>query len=197
MFLCKQIFKIFAAHFRTKGMLNHDNIIFVWGWFTAWWCEKPPSKRPRIQSKVMFNLLTLFQGRLIPPLIAVEQDLVHILSPVTDNCLSWISRRGRMAVEIISWPVSTNVMWQGWDSNSWRMDLQSDMPPTVLQSPGKKKKFKWIFMYYRLKIILYSFLSSKMCLFQEWSMQLLIYALHVFFFFFVVVFSFWHCSLLI
>ena len=50
MFICKPIFKIFVAHFRTKGMLNHDKIIFVWGWFTAWWCEKPPSKRPRIQS---------------------------------------------------------------------------------------------------------------------------------------------------
>ena len=28
-FICKPIFKIFAAHFRTKGMLNHDKIIFV------------------------------------------------------------------------------------------------------------------------------------------------------------------------
>ena len=28
-FICKSIFKIFAAHFRTKGMLNHDKIIFV------------------------------------------------------------------------------------------------------------------------------------------------------------------------
>ena len=28
-FICKPIFKIFAAHFRIKGMLNHDKIIFV------------------------------------------------------------------------------------------------------------------------------------------------------------------------
>ena len=28
-FICKSIFKIFAAHFRTKGMLNEDKIIFV------------------------------------------------------------------------------------------------------------------------------------------------------------------------
>ena len=28
-FVCKQIFKIFAAPFRTKGMLNHGKIIFV------------------------------------------------------------------------------------------------------------------------------------------------------------------------
>ena len=40
MFICKPIFKIFAAHFRTKGMLNHDKIIFVWGWFTTRWYAK-------------------------------------------------------------------------------------------------------------------------------------------------------------
>ena len=34
----------------------------------------------------------------------VNQYLVHILSPVTDNCSSWISGRGRMAVEMFSWP---------------------------------------------------------------------------------------------
>ena len=28
-FICKPIFKIFAAHFRTKGVLNHDKIIIV------------------------------------------------------------------------------------------------------------------------------------------------------------------------
>ena len=28
-FICKPIFKMFAAHFRTKGMLTHDKIIFV------------------------------------------------------------------------------------------------------------------------------------------------------------------------
>ena len=27
MFICERIFKIFAAHFRTKGMLNHGKII--------------------------------------------------------------------------------------------------------------------------------------------------------------------------
>ena len=28
-FICKPIFKFFAAHFRTNGMLNHDKIIFI------------------------------------------------------------------------------------------------------------------------------------------------------------------------
>ena len=46
-----------------------------------------------------------------------NQCLVHILLPVTDNCPSWTSRRGRMPVEIISWPISTKVMWPGWGLN--------------------------------------------------------------------------------
>ena len=29
---------------------------------------------------------------------------MHILSPVTENCSSWISGRERMAVELFSWP---------------------------------------------------------------------------------------------
>ena len=32
---------------------------------------------------------------------------MHILSPETDNCPSWISGRGRMTVENISWSIST------------------------------------------------------------------------------------------
>ena len=34
-------------------------------------------------------------------------SIVHILSPETDNCPSWISRRERMTIENISWSVST------------------------------------------------------------------------------------------
>ena len=40
MFICKPIFKLFATHFRTKAMLNHDQVIFVWVWFTVWWYTK-------------------------------------------------------------------------------------------------------------------------------------------------------------
>ena len=32
---------------------------------------------------------------------------MHILSPETDNCLSWVSGRERMTVENISWSIST------------------------------------------------------------------------------------------
>ena len=34
-------------------------------------------------------------------------SIVHSLSPETDNCPSWISRRERMTVENISWSIST------------------------------------------------------------------------------------------
>ena len=34
-------------------------------------------------------------------------NIVHILSPKTDNCPSWISGRERMTVENISWSIST------------------------------------------------------------------------------------------
>ena len=51
-FICKPIFKIFAAHFRTKGMLNHDEIIFCMRLIhSVAKHEKPPSKRPRIRSR--------------------------------------------------------------------------------------------------------------------------------------------------
>ena len=50
------------------------------------------------------NLSILFLGK--PPRQLNYQYLVHILLPVTDNCPSWISGREKMALEIISWPIS-------------------------------------------------------------------------------------------
>ena len=38
--MCEQIFNIFAAHFRTKGILNNDKIIFVWGCLISLWYAK-------------------------------------------------------------------------------------------------------------------------------------------------------------
>ena len=46
----------------------------------------------------------------------VNQYFVHILSLVTDNSPSWISRRRRMIVETISWSISMKVWGPG--SNS-------------------------------------------------------------------------------
>ena len=46
---------------------------------------------------------------------------VHILSPETDNCPSWISRRERMTVENISWSIYTKECC--WPSGSQTHDL--------------------------------------------------------------------------
>ena len=36
---------------------------------------------------------------------------MHIFLPLIDNCPTWISGREIMALEIISWPISTKGMW--------------------------------------------------------------------------------------
>ena len=54
-------------------------------------------------------------------------SIVHILSPETDNCPSWISGRERMAVENISWSISTKECCQPrLGLNPRPPDLQSD-----------------------------------------------------------------------
>ena len=61
---------------------------------------------------------------------------MHILSPVTDNCPSWISGRERMAVEIISWPISTKDCRQTWGLSPWLSAYQADAHPTELPRPA-------------------------------------------------------------
>ena len=91
----------------------------------------------KVMSSQSVILLTLFLGRFRPTKrLTVNQYLVLILLPVTDNCPPWINGRGRMAEEIISWPISTKVMCPGWGSNSQPLDLQSDVLPTALLSLG-------------------------------------------------------------
>ena len=60
-----------------------------------------------------FAVLTLFLGRLRPPKW-ITSAKCNLLSPLTGNCLSWISGRWRMAIEIISWTISPKVMWTDW-----------------------------------------------------------------------------------
>ena len=64
-------------------------------------------------------------------------SIVHILSPETDNCPSWISGRERMTVENISWSISTKECCrprQG--SNPRPPGLQSDAYPTEPPRPA-------------------------------------------------------------
>ena len=52
---------------------------------------------------------------------------MHILSPETDNCPSWISRRERMTVENISWSISTKECYRPRRGlNPWPPGLQLD-----------------------------------------------------------------------
>ena len=56
---------------------------------------------------------------------------MHILSPKTDNCPSWISGRERMTVENISWSISTKECCRPWQGLNPR--------PPGLQSHGASK----------------------------------------------------------
>ena len=58
------------------------------------------------------NLLTNFLGRLNP--LSSLPVLVRILSPVTDNCPSWINGQERKTIEIISWSAPLKLCgWPG------------------------------------------------------------------------------------
>ena len=71
------------------------------------------------------NLAILFLGK--------YQYLVSILSPVTDNCPSWISGRERMVVEIISWPnLNERMFCRTWGSDPRPSAYQADAHPIEL-----------------------------------------------------------------
>ena len=77
----------------------------------------------KVMSKQSVNLLTVFLGRLSP----LSSWLVPacILSPVSDNCPSWISGRGRVLIEMISCSISMNEdIWPSWDLNLQSLDPQ-------------------------------------------------------------------------
>ena len=61
---------------------------------------------------------------------------MHILSPVTDNCPTWTSSRERMAVEIISWPISMTECCRTGGSNPRPPEYQSDAHPIELPGPA-------------------------------------------------------------
>ena len=61
---------------------------------------------------------------------------MHILSPVTDNCPSWISRRKRMAVEIITWPNSIKECCWTQGTNPRPSPYLVDVDPTKPPRPS-------------------------------------------------------------
>ena len=69
-----------------------------------------------VMSSQSVNLFTLFLGRLYP-----HQYFVFILWPVTDNCLSWISRRGEWPKKLFHSQSPQKLCgWAGiWTCNPW------------------------------------------------------------------------------
>ena len=82
---------------------------------------------------IAFFFFILLLGRLR----SLTSTPVPILSPVTDNCPSWISRRVRMTVEKISWIILINEWWQTVVLNLQPPDYQSDIHLTELLGPEK------------------------------------------------------------
>ena len=84
-----------------------------------------PSQSIRVISSWSDYLATLFLGRLS---LLVGNQYLCILSPETDNCPSWISRREIMTLENISWSISMKeCCWTQWRSN--QSDAHSTEPP--------------------------------------------------------------------
>ena len=59
---------------------------------------------------------------------------MYIFLPVTDNCPTSVSSSDRMAIEMISWPISTKECCQTRGSNPRPPEYQSDAHPNEL--PG-------------------------------------------------------------
>ena len=91
-------------------------------------------------------------------LLGSYQYLVHILPPVTNNCSSWINGRGRMAVDIFSWPSLHERMCQTWGSNSG---------PLACQGVNALGNNKSVFDYRRLVGWLCWGLTSQSTIFQS------------------------------
>ena len=64
---------------------------------------------------------------------------MHILSPITNNCSSWIGGRGRMAAEMFSWPSLHERMCRTWGSNSGPLACQADSLSIELPRPVEEE----------------------------------------------------------
>ena len=113
-----------------------DILILVLVWFLFY----GPSTHFRSFRAQSVNLATLFLGK--PPR-QFYQYLVHILSPVTDNCSSWISGRGRMAVEMFSWPNLHERICRTWGSNSGPLACQANSLSIELPRPVGHSEILW------------------------------------------------------
>ena len=94
----------------------------------VWFLLYGPSTHFRSFRARSVNLAILFLGRLL----GCYQYIVQILSPVNDNCSSWISERGRKAVEMFSGPILHERMCRTLGSNSEPLACQTNTLPIEL-----------------------------------------------------------------
>ena len=87
-------------------------LLTVSRWFKGWYrdfCVCVEVLRPSQLNGVMSSAVSLPNHTFTGQALSSKRltSIVHILSPETDNCPSWISGRERMTVENISWSIST------------------------------------------------------------------------------------------
>ena len=118
-----------------------------------------PIQSIRVMSGRSVYLITLFLDRLRP--LRGKLVFVHILSPETDNCFSWISGRKTMTIENISWSISTKECCRiRRGLNPWPPDHQSDAHPT--EAPSRfLSEIKCIFLWFVLKYILLNWICGQ------------------------------------
>ena len=95
--------------------------------------------RPSQPNRVMSSAVSLPNHTFTGQALSSKRltSIVHILSPETDNCPSWISGRERMTVENISWSISTKECCRPRrGSNPRPPGLQSDAHPTEPPRPA-------------------------------------------------------------
>ena len=98
-----------------------------------------PSQLQGVMSSTVVYLTTRLLGRQSSKRLT---SIVHILSPATDNCPSWISGRERMTVENISRSISMKGCcwpWQG--LNPRTPGLQSDCSSNWATEAGDESRF--------------------------------------------------------
>ena len=83
-------------------------LIFRWKHMPFCWFVCVEVLRPSQPNGVMSSAVSLPNHTFTGQAQSSKQltSILHILSPKTDNCPSWISRRERMTVENISWSIS-------------------------------------------------------------------------------------------
>ena len=112
-------------------LMSSSIITFLW--FLVWFLFYGPSTHFRSFRARSVNLATLFLGK--PP-----RQFISILSQVTDNCSSWISGRGRLAVEMFSSSNLHERMCRTWRSNLGPLACQAN---TLLPFLGVNGDDRW------------------------------------------------------